>query len=207
MYLVFRGIERRDVQARRSGAQRARGAQVGGDRRARASPAARAAMALLDQTGADDPLAAPGARAARRRAGPARPEPRPRSSAWGRRVRGVVPRPRPSAAGSSRVVTWWFVVVGVAAAGRRGARSRSTTSAIRGFAEWASVISSGVSGALIVVGAVRLPPPPAVGVPLVRPRAARADLRDPGVRVRAASSSPACSASCSTSCCGWRSAP
>jgi hypothetical protein len=55
----------------------------------------------------------------------------------------------------TRAVTWWFVVVGSLQLLVALALS-ADHAGIRGFEEWATVVSSGVSGALIVVGVVRL---------------------------------------------------
>ena len=152
MYLVFRGIERREYTADEAvlnGLEALKSAAIG----ELSEPRRKAAMTLLDQTGADDTVA--------------------------RHVRALLadetglPDPRPNRferAGVGirdwylqlshrrwfiRAVTWWFVVIGSAqlvasvgfSADHRG---------IRGFEEWAIVISSGVSGALIIVGVLRL---------------------------------------------------
>ncbi len=111
-------------------------------------------MALLDQTGADDAVA----RRTCARCSPTRPGSRPHartaSSARACAIRdwylGLAARRWFACA-----VTAWFVVIGsaqlvvavVLSADHRG---------IRGFEEWAIVVSSGVSGALIILGVMRL---------------------------------------------------
>ena len=118
-------------------------------------PRRTAAMTLLDQTGADDALA----RQVRSLLADATnlPDPQPEPL----RALGPVGRGRGTCGLTERrwfmrAVTWWFVVVGslqlvVAVVARAPTTTRS-----RGFEEWATVVSSGVSGALIVVGVVRL---------------------------------------------------
>ena len=93
-------------------------------RRAERAASPRRRSTLLDQTGADDPLAASGAHAARRRDRPARPAARTGSSGGGSHDAGVVPAASPNAAGSCAPSPWWFVVVAVAHAGR-GSRARA----------------------------------------------------------------------------------
>jgi hypothetical protein len=152
MYLVFRGIQRRDYSADEAvlnGLEALKSAAIGELSEARRV----GAMTLLDQTGADDAVA----RQVRALLAdqPGLPTPRPnRFERAGREFRawylGLTERPWFTFA-----VTAWFVVVGslqlvvalALAADHRG---------IRGFEEWATVVSSGVSGALIVVGVVRL---------------------------------------------------
>jgi hypothetical protein len=152
MYLVFRGIQRRVLgpdEALLNALEALKSAAIG----ELSEPRRTAAISLLDETGADGALA-----------GHVRslltdetnlPDPNPnRFEVWGRSVRawylGITTH-----RWFTRAVTWWFVVIGslqlvialVFAADHNG---------IRGFEEWATVVSSGISGALIVVGVVRL---------------------------------------------------
>ena len=182
MYLVFRGIERRELspdEAVLNGLEALKAAAIGELERDRAAPRR---CRSSTQTGADDPFARQVHALLADETG--LPDPNPtRFEQWGRSVRAWYLR-LTQKRWFERVVVWWFVIVG---SGQLVAAVLLSVdhNAIRGFEEWAIVISSGVSGALIVVGVVRLPPPPADGVPLVRTRHPRADLRDPGVRVRA----------------------
>jgi hypothetical protein len=152
MYLIFRGIQRREYSADEAllnGLEAVKSAAIGELSEARRT----AAVALLDHTGADDVLA--------------------------QHVRtmlvhqGDLPNRRPNRlerAGIAirawyltiaahkwftRAVTAWFVVVGSAQLVAAIALS-ADHHGVRGFEEWAIVISSGISGALIVVGVVRL---------------------------------------------------
>jgi len=152
MYLVFRGIERRDLgpdEALLNALEALKSAAIG----ELSEPRRAASLALLDRTGADDPLARQVRVLLNDAAGLPTPTPN-RFARWGRDVRdwylGLTTR-----RWFTRAVIWWFVVVGslqlvvavALAADHHG---------IRGLEEWATVISSGVSGALIVVGVVRL---------------------------------------------------
>jgi hypothetical protein len=152
MYLVFRGIQRREYTADEAvlnGLEALKAAAIGD----LSEPRRASAMALLDTTGADDALARQVGALLADETG--LPDPRPnRFERVGRAIRdwyvGLTAR-----RWFTRVVTWWFVVVGslqlvVAVV------LASDHSGIKGFEEWATVISSGVSGALIVVGVVRL---------------------------------------------------
>jgi hypothetical protein len=152
MYLVFRGIERREYTADEAvlnGLEALKAAAIGELN----EPRRVAALSLLDQTAADDPVA----RQVRALLADETGLPTPRPNRFERAGRGVrdwylrLTHRR----WFTLAVTWWFVVVGsaqlvvavVLALDHRG---------IRGFEEWATVISSGVSGALFVVGVVRL---------------------------------------------------
>ncbi|HEU5308665.1 MAG TPA: hypothetical protein VFW97_15160 [Acidimicrobiia bacterium] len=152
MYLVFRSIERREYTADEAvlnGLEALKSAAIG----ELSEPRRVAAMALLDQTGADDAVAVH----VRAVLGDVTGLPAARPNRFERAGRSI----RRWYLGLSvrrwftRIVTWWFVVVGslqfvaavVLSLDHRG---------IRGFEEWAIVISSGVSGALIIVGVVRL---------------------------------------------------
>jgi len=152
MYLVFRGIERREYSADEAvlnSLEALKSAAIGELSEARRT----AAVALLDQTGAADAVATQ-VRTLLANATDL-PDPRPsRFERAGRAIRDWYLR----IAGRrwyTRAVTTWFVTVGslqlvvaiAFAADHRG---------IRGFEEWAIVVSSGVSGALIVVGVMRL---------------------------------------------------
>jgi hypothetical protein len=152
MYLVFRGIQRREYTADEAvlnGLEALKSAAIGELSEARRA----AAVTLLDRTGADDAVA----RQVRTMLDDESdlPDPRPnRFDRAGHAVRAWYLR-LAAHRWYTRAVTWWFVVVGtgqlvvaiVLALDHRG---------IRGVEEWATVISSGVSGALIVVGVVRL---------------------------------------------------
>jgi hypothetical protein len=152
MYLVFRGIERRAYtpdEALLNGLEALKSATIG----ELSEPRRATALAMLDDTGADDPLAL---QVRTLLSEPTNlPDPDPN---WidrsGRAVRawyvGLTGR-----RWFVRAVEWWFIVVGslqLVSAILLAADHH----AIRGFEEWATVVSSGVSGALIVVGVVRL---------------------------------------------------
>jgi len=116
-------------------------------------PRRRASLSLLEQTDAASPLAVQVGALLTDVSGLPDPDPG-RLERWGRGVRewylGLTRR-----RWFMRAVVWWFAVVGslqlvtalVLALDHHG---------IRGFAEWATVVSSGVSGALIVIGVFRL---------------------------------------------------
>jgi hypothetical protein len=152
MYLVFRGIQRRVLgpdEALLNGLEALKSAAIG----ELSEPRRNAAIALLDGTGADGALAGQVRALLADESGLPDPDPN-RFERAGRAARawylGMT-----SHRWFTRVVTWWFVVVGslqlfialALAADHNG---------IRGFEEWATVVSSGVSGALVVVGVVRL---------------------------------------------------
>jgi hypothetical protein len=134
MYLVFRGIERREYTADEAvlnGLEALKAAAIGELN----EPRRVAALSLLDQTAADDPV--------------------------GRQVRTLLadetglPTPRPNRFEvAGRDVRDWYL--------RLTARRWFTLAlaldhrGIHGFEEWATVISSGISGAFFVVGVVRL---------------------------------------------------
>jgi hypothetical protein len=151
MYLVFRGIERREYSADEAvlnGLEALKSATIGELSEARRS----SAVALLDRTGASGPFA----HHVRMLLADETDLPNPRPNRFeraGARVRdtylGIARRRWYALA-----VTWWFIVVGslqLVAALALAADHRG----IQGFEEWAIVVSSGVSGALIVVGVVR----------------------------------------------------
>ena len=152
MYLVFRGIERRALgpdEAVLNGLEALKAAALG----QLAEPHRNSSVALMDATGADSALAVRVRELLADATG--LPDPAPsRFARWGIAVRawylGLAQQ-----RWFVRFVVWWFVVIGslqlVAALGLAADRS-----GIRGFEEWATVVSSGVSGALIVVGVVRL---------------------------------------------------
>ena len=54
-----------------------------------------------------------------------------------------------------QVITWWFVIVGSGQLIAALAIALEDSS-VKGFVDWATIVSSGVSGALIVVGVVQL---------------------------------------------------
>jgi hypothetical protein len=152
MYLVFRGIERREYTADEAvlnGLEALKAATIGELN----EPRRLAALSLLDQTAADDSVA----RQVRTLLADETELPTPRPNRFERAGRDVrdwylelTKRPWFTLA-----VTWWFVVVGSAQLVAAVALSVDHRG-IHGFEEWATVISSGVSGALIVVGVVRL---------------------------------------------------
>ncbi len=152
MYLVFRGIQRRSLgqdEAVLNGLEALKAAAIG----ELSEPRRRAALSLLDDT-----------------AGP---------SAFGLQVRGLLadasglPDPKPSHMERSgvavrnwylgltrrrwfvRLITWWFVIIGSVQL-LTALLLALDHSGVKGFEEWATVLSSGVSGALIVVGVARL---------------------------------------------------
>ncbi len=182
MYLVFRGIQRRAYTADEAvlnGLEAVKSAAIG----ELSEPRRRSAMSLLEQTGADDAIA----RQVRSLLADASGLPDPRPNRFERAGRGIRAWYLRAATRTwfKGAVTAWFVVIGsgqllvaVFLAADHGA--------IRGMEEWATVVSSGVSGALDHRGCRAAPSPPPVGVPLVRARHPRADLRDPGLPVRAA---------------------
>jgi hypothetical protein len=152
MYLVFRGIQRREYTADEAvlnGLEAVKSAAIG----ELSDPRRRSAMSLLDQTGADNVIATQ----VRALLSDASCLPDPRRNWFERAGRGIREwylrkATRPWFKGA---VTAWFVVVGsgqlvvaVYLAADHGA--------IRGLEEWATVVSSGVSGALFIVGVVRL---------------------------------------------------
>jgi hypothetical protein len=152
MYLVFRGIERREYtpdEAVLNGLEALKAASIG----ELSEPRRRAAVSLLDQTGADDAVAVHVRTLLADVTG--LPDPRPnRFERWGSAVRrwylGLTRRHWFETA-----VVWWFVVVGSGQLVVAIVLSLDHD-AIRGFDEWAIVVSSGVSGALIVVGVFEL---------------------------------------------------
>src|SRR5262249_33515531 len=112
-----------------------------------------AALSLLDRTAADDPVARQVRTLLSDETG--LPTPRPnRFERAGRDARdwylGLTQR-----RWFTRAVTWWFVVVGSARFVVAVALSLDHRG-IHGLEEWATVISSGLSGALFIVGVVRL---------------------------------------------------
>jgi hypothetical protein len=152
MYLVFRSIQRRELSADEAvlnGLEALKSAAIG----ELSEPRRSAAVTLLEQTNADDPLARQVHALLADETGLPTPNPT-RFERWGRSVRawylGLAKR-----RWFERVVVFWFVVVG---SGQLvvAVLLSADHDAIRGFEEWAIVISSGVSGALIVVGVVRL---------------------------------------------------
>jgi hypothetical protein len=153
MYLVFRGIQRRDYTADEAvlnGLEALKSATIGELSEARRT----SAVTLLDVTGAQGAFA----HHVRTLLADATGLPDPRPNLFERTGGNI----RQWYVGLTakrwfvRVLTAWFVVVGslqlviavVLAADHHG---------IHGYEEWATVISSGVSGALFVVGVVRLP--------------------------------------------------
>jgi hypothetical protein len=152
MYLVFRGIQRREYTADEAvlnGLEAVKSAAIG----ELSEPRRQSAVSLLDQTGADNAIAQQVRSLLADEWG--LPDPRPNRfdraglaiRAWYLRLAGR---------GWFRAaITAWFVVIGsgqllvaVFLAADHGA--------IRGFEEWATVVASGVSGGLIIVGVVQL---------------------------------------------------
>jgi hypothetical protein len=152
MYLVFRGIQRRAYTADEAvlnGLEALKAAAIGELSEARRT----AAVMLLDRTGADDAVALQVHALLSDETG--LPDPRPnRFERWGHDARvwylGLARR-----RGFERAVLAWFVIVG---SGQLvvAVVLALDHNAIRGFEEWATVVASGVSGALIVVGVVEL---------------------------------------------------
>jgi hypothetical protein len=152
LYLVFRGIQRREFTADEAvlnGLEAVKSAAIG----ELSEPRRTAAMNLLHQTGAEDSLA----RQVQRLLSDVTnlPDPSPnRFERWGAAVRawylGLTER-----RWFVLTITWWFIIVGSAQliAAVSVALDDST---IKGFVDWATIISSGVSGSLVVVGVVRL---------------------------------------------------
>jgi hypothetical protein len=152
MYLVFRSIQRRDYSADEAvlnGLEALKSATIGELSEARRA----SAVTLLDQTGAKGPFAHHIRALLADETG--LPDPRPnRFERWGSAARawylGLTDR-----RWFVQVITWWFVIVGSALL----VAALSVVfddSSVQGFVDWATVVSSGVSGALIVVGVVRL---------------------------------------------------
>ena len=56
----------------------------------------------------------------------------------------------------ARVITWWFILIGSLQLVAALAIALDDNT-IKGFVDWATIISSSVSGVLIVIGIVRLP--------------------------------------------------
>jgi hypothetical protein len=152
MYLVFRSIQRRDYssdEAVLNGLEALKSATIG-----ELSEARRAlAVSLLDTTGASTAFAHHVRALLADETG--LPDPRPnRFERWGIAVRawylGLADR-----RWFRQFVTWWFVIVGSAQlVAALGLAFDDRT--LKGFVDWAIVVSSGISGALIVVGVVRL---------------------------------------------------
>jgi hypothetical protein len=152
MYLVFRSIQRREYSADEAvlnGLEALKSATIGELSEARRT----AAVRLLDQTSADGPFAHHVRALLADETG--LPDSRPnRFERWGSAARawylGLAER-----RWFVRVITAWFVVVGsaqlIAAVAVVFEDDR-----IKGFVDWATIVSSAVSGALIVVGVVRL---------------------------------------------------
>jgi len=145
-------------------------------------PRRAAAMTLLHDTGADDPLA----RQVQSLLADATnlPDPSPnRFERWGSSARAWY-----LALTERRwfvlAITWWFIIVGSAQLVAAVAVALDDRT-VKGFVDWATIVSSAVSGTLIIVGVVRLPPSPTRGVPMVRAGILVQIFADPGVRVRA----------------------
>jgi hypothetical protein len=152
MYLVFRGIERREYSADEAvlnGLEALKSATIGELSEARRTEA----VALLDTTGASTAFAQHVRALLADETG--LPDPRPnRLGRWGAAARawylGLVDR-----RWFQRVITWWFVIVGSAQLLAAVAVAFDDNS-VRGFVDWATIVSSAVSGALIIVGVVQL---------------------------------------------------
>jgi hypothetical protein len=152
MYLVFRGIERREYTADEAvlnGLEALKAAAIGELSEARRA----SAIALLDRTGADDAVARQVRTMLADETG--LPDPRPnRFERWSRSARDWYL----GLAGQrwfERAVVTWFVVVGSAQLVVAIVLAYED-GVIHGFVDWATIISSAVSGALIVVGVVEL---------------------------------------------------
>jgi len=148
MYLVFRAIERRDFTADEAvlnGLEALKAASLGQLR----EPRRNAAVALLDETGADSPLA--GNVRALLVDATNLPDPAPgRWSRWGvlARARYVELAEHPR---FFTVVTWLFGLIGFLEL-LSALLLALGDEQIRGFGEWAYTISGGVAGLLIVIG-------------------------------------------------------
>jgi hypothetical protein len=152
MYLVFRGIQRRDLgpdEALLNALEALKSAAIG----ELSEPRRAASLALLDRTGADDPLA----RQVRTLLADedCLPAPNPnRFEQWGHTVRasylGLTQHPW-----FRQLVTWWFAVYAVAAVAAAVLLSLDHN-AIKGFEEWAVTLSSIVAGLLMLVGLLRI---------------------------------------------------
>jgi hypothetical protein len=110
-------------------------------------------MTLLHDTGADDPLA----RQVQSLLADATnlPDPSPnRFERWGSSARawylGLTER-----RWFVLAITWWFIIVGSAQLIAAVAVALDDRT-VKGFVDWATIVSSAVSGALIIVGVVRL---------------------------------------------------
>jgi hypothetical protein len=152
LYLVFRGIQRREYtsdEAVLNGLEAIKAAAIG----ELSEPHRTAAVALLAQTGADDPLARQVHAMLANEQGLPNPNPG-RFERWGSAVRhwylGLAQR-----RWFMRAITWWFVIIGSAQLLAALAIALDDNT-VKGFVDWATIVSSGVSGALIVVGVVRL---------------------------------------------------
>jgi hypothetical protein len=152
MYLVFRGIQRRDYTADEAvlnGLEAVKAAAIGD----LSEPRRISAISLLDRTGANNAVARHVRALLSDETG--LPSPRPnRFERWSHGMRvwylGLTGH-----RWFERAVIAWFVVVG---SGQLVVAIVLALDhhAIRGFEEWATVVSSAVSGALIVVGVVQL---------------------------------------------------
>ena len=152
LYLVFRGIQRRELgpdEAVLNALEALKSAAIG----ELSEPRRAAAMTLLHQTGADDPLA----RQVQVLLADVTnlPDPSPnRFERWGSTTRAWYLR-LTERRWFVLAITWWFIIVGSAqliAAVVVALDDRT----VKGFVDWATIVSSAVSGALIVVGVVRL---------------------------------------------------
>jgi hypothetical protein len=152
MYLVFRAIERRAFgpdEAVLNGLEALKAAALG----QLGAPKRNAAVSLLDETGADTPLA----RQVRALLADERglPDPAPgRWSRWGSAVRarylGLAEH-----RWFVRGVTWLFAILGVGAL-LTALLLAFEDAELHGFTEWAYTVSTGVSGLLTVIGLFRI---------------------------------------------------
>jgi hypothetical protein len=152
MYLVFRSIERRDLTADEAvlnGLEAVKAAAIG----ELSEPRRIAAIELLDRTGAESDVA----RQVRALLADETGLPTPRFNWFERAGRAIRDWYLLIAARRwyTGAVTWWFVIIGSLQL-ITALSLAADHSGIRGFDEWATVVSSGVSGALIVIGVVRL---------------------------------------------------
>jgi hypothetical protein len=152
MYLVFRGIQRRDLgpdEALLNGLEALKSAAIG----ELSEPRRAAALTLLDRTGAHDPLA----RQVRTLLADEECLPAANPNAFERAGRTVRAWYLGLSAHSwfARVITWWFVVYAVGAV-VVAVLLGLDHNAIKGFEEWAVTVSSMVAGLLMLVGVVRL---------------------------------------------------
>lgn len=152
LYLAFRGIQRRDFgpdEAVLNALEALKAAAIG----ELSEPRRAEVMALLHRTGAVDPIAVQVQSLLADATNLPDPSPN-RIERWGAAARvwylGLTEH-----RWFVMVITWWFVIVGSAQL-IAAVSVVFDDSLVKGFVDWATIISSGVAGMLIVVGVVRL---------------------------------------------------